>query len=69
MKYIVYTEIWNDDMTTENWYCGQCQSNHQANELALALGSGNGVYHKICTENEVYDLQIKNLPTNLRSPI
>lgn len=62
--FVVYTEIWNN-METENWYYGQYSSEHQANEVALELGNGNGVYHKICTADEVHKLNIKNLPASL----
>lgn len=64
MKYVIYTEIW-DNMETENWYYGQYSSEHQANEIALELGHTADVYHKVCTANEVHKLNIKNLPASL----
>lgn len=65
MKYVVYTEIWNKDMTTESWYYGQYQSEHKANEVALELGHTADVYHKVCSADSVHQLNIKNLPTSL----
>lgn len=67
MKYVIYTEIWKDDNTTENWYYALCSTERKANEVALELGNGNGVYHKVCTEKEIHqlNLNIKNLPASL----
>ena len=62
--FVVYTEIWNN-METENWYYGQYQSEHKANEIALELGHTADVYHKVCTADEVHELNIKNLPASL----
>ena len=64
MKYVVYTEIWNENGTTTNWYYGRYDE-HKANEVALELGNDSNTYHKVCAETDVHRLNIKNLPASL----
>lgn len=62
-KYVVYTEI-IENGTCERWYYG-VYDHDRANEVALELGHGNGMWHCVCALGEVEAMEILNVPANL----
>lgn len=60
MKHVVYTETITEN-GIERWYYGTYDED-RANKVALELGGEYPTYHCVCREDEVEELEIKNLP-------
>ena len=60
MRYIVYTELLNDD-GFEAWYYGTYDNRDIANDVACLLNEDRSEgFHGVCPENERKEWEIKN---------
>jgi len=64
MRSVVYTEI-HKNGKMERWYYGVYSDHNRANDVAYELGHGDGIWHCVCDEADVHELNIKNVPTSV----